>query len=98
MLQIICGEIVNMDKINFGASETLIFAGAAIIFAGHFTAGVVFCSIGIVAACVRYSLRYQLEREDLESRQKIYEDIKAAAAGGVQGVQNVLNEGKNWFH
>ena len=87
-----------MDKINFGASEVLMLSGTAIIISGQFIPGVIFCSLGVISAAIRYSLKYQLDREELEARQKIYEDIKEAAANGVQGVQTIIDEGAKFLH
>jgi hypothetical protein len=87
-----------MNKVSFGAAEVLILSGAAIIIAGNFTPGVIFASLGVVAASFRFSLKYQQDKEEAEARQKIYDDIKAAATGGVQSVQNIVEAGSKFLH
>ena len=88
--------MISGKNITIGTPEILIFSGAAIIiFGSSFTTGIVFSSVGILGSAIRYAMNFQLLKEEIEAKDKIYQDIKNAATSPVQ---TILSEASKFLH
>jgi len=85
----------NKSKIVFGTPEVLIIVGGALILYNNFTTGIIFSCLGILASAIRFSLAFQMQKDEAEAREKLYQEIKDAATAPIQ---TLISDAKKILH